>query len=102
MSIEQMTTVDILHMQPRVPEHVVHRQFAEETVVLNLKTGYYHGLNVVGGRMIDALRSAPTVATAAEELAKHFEQPLEVIEADLSEFCQALVERDLLELQLPA
>ena len=29
----------------RVPEHVVYRDFAEQTVVLNLRTGRYHGLN---------------------------------------------------------
>jgi len=45
----------------RLPEHVVHRSFVAETVVLNLQTGRYHGLNPVGGRMLDALNGASSV-----------------------------------------
>jgi hypothetical protein len=88
----------VLQQRARVPEHVVHRQFAEETVILNLKTGFYHGLNVTGGRMLDVLGAAPTVGDAAQQLADEYEQPLDLIQADLAEFCLALVERELLEL----
>ena len=88
----------VLSKRARVPEHVVHRQFAEETVILNLKTGYYHGLNVTGGRMLEVLGAAPTVGEAARRIATEYEQPLDLIEADLAEFCLALVERELLEL----
>lgn len=35
----------ILDSQARVPRHVVYRDFVNETVVLNLETGTYHGLN---------------------------------------------------------
>ena len=40
----------------RVPDHVVYRDFAEQTVVLNLRTGRYHGLNETSSQMLDALR----------------------------------------------
>ena len=30
------------------PQHVVHREFAKETVILNLQSGMYHGLNPTG------------------------------------------------------
>ena len=36
-----------------VPQHVVYRRFAAETVVLNLETGTYHGLNATGARMLE-------------------------------------------------
>ena len=49
----------------RVPEHVVYRDFAEQTVALNLHTGRYHGLNETSAEMLEALREAPTVAAAA-------------------------------------
>lgn len=98
MSADPITSPSLMQMRAQVPDHVVHREFAEETVVLNLKTGYYHGLNLVGGRMLETLGSSPTVAAAAQSLAAEFEQPLALIEADLSEFCQALVERELLAL----
>src|SRR3954468_9977402 len=89
----------VLEMRARVPQHVVHRQFAEETVVLNLSTGLYHGLNVTGGRFIEVLDRAPNVAAAAELLAEEYGQPLADIEHDLVEFCVALSERQLLDLE---
>ena len=38
-----------------IPEHVVFRTFVEETVVLNLEAGAYHGLNRTAGRMLELL-----------------------------------------------
>ena len=92
------TPASILSRRATMPAHVVHRQFAEETVILNLKTGYYHGLNVTGGRMLDVLGASATVADAARQLADEYGQPLALIQEDLATFCAALVERDLLEL----
>jgi hypothetical protein len=88
----------VLARHATLPAHVVHRQFAEETVILNLKTGYYHGLNVTGGRMLEVLGASATVGEAAKKLADEYGQPIAVIEEDLAAFCLALVERDLLEL----
>lgn len=89
----------VLAMRARVPDHVVHRQFAEETVVLNLKTGLYHGLNVSGGRFLEVLDRAPTVGAAARQLAEEYRQPLDDMERDVADFCVALSERELLTLE---
>ena len=61
-----MTSPDPERLAVSVPEHVVYRDFAEQTVALNLQTGRYHGLNETAVTMLDALREAPTVAAAAE------------------------------------
>ena len=82
----------------RVPQHVVFRQFAAETVVLSLETGMYHGLNPVGGRMLQVLGEAGRVDAAAITLAKEYGQPLSDIERDLCNFCLDLAERGLIEL----
>ena len=37
----------------RVPDHVVYRDFAEQTVALNLHTGRYHGLNETSAEMLE-------------------------------------------------
>lgn len=89
----------VLHMRARVPAHVVHRQFAAETVMLNLETGIYHGLNASGGRFIEALDRAASVAAAAGQLAGENEQPVHEIERDVADFCVALSDRDLLTLE---
>jgi hypothetical protein len=80
----------------RVPDHVVSRSFAAETVILNLETGKYHGLNTTGGRMLQVLQHSGTVRASAPALAEEFGQPEERIVNDLSARCADLAERGLL------
>jgi hypothetical protein len=81
----------------RLPQHVVHRSFVAETVVLNLQSGKSHVLNPVGGRMLEVVNEAPTVRQAAELIAEEYGQDLGAIEADLVAFCRGLLDRGLLE-----
>lgn len=92
-----MTPPDPERLAVSVPEHVVYRDFAEQTVALNLQTGRYHGLNETAVTMLDALREAPTVAAAAEGLAREWNVSREVLLADLLELCEGLESRGLLE-----
>lgn len=87
----------LLTARVRLPEHVVHRGFAAETVVLNLQTGKYHGLNPTAGRMLEALESEDSVGHAAAEIASQYGQPIDQVEQDLCELCADLVERGLIE-----
>jgi hypothetical protein len=90
--------MDVLDATARVPQHVVHRSFAHETVVLNLKTGRYHGLNPTAGRMLAELETGDRVGDIAARLAEVYERPLDEIERDLSELCLDLLARGLVEL----
>lgn len=83
----------------RVPQHVVFRTFVNETVVLNLQTGIYHGLNITAGRMLDELERTCDFEATAEKLAATFEQPVDQIRSDLLAFCQDLDERGLVEIE---
>jgi hypothetical protein len=87
----------LLRASVTVPQHVVYRSFPTETVLLNLQTGTYHGLNPIGGRMLEALERADTVRAAAAELAERYAQSQATIEGDLCELCAALQERGLIE-----
>jgi hypothetical protein len=82
----------------RIPQHVVFRGFATETVVLNLDTGKYHGLNPTGGRMLEVLEKTPNLEEAATKLAEQFGIAVAEVRQDLLAFCEDLVERGLLEL----
>lgn len=93
-----LTNAGILAERARVPEHVVHRAFALETVVLNLQTGKYHGLNPTAGRMFELLDKTPTVQEAAARFAEEYARPLEEIEHDLCQLCRDLAGRGLIEL----
>jgi hypothetical protein len=80
-----------------VPEHVVYRDFADQTVALNLRTGRYHGLNETSAQMLDALREAPTVAAAAQRLAPAWDVEFDVLLGDLLDLCDGLERRGLIE-----
>lgn len=87
----------LLDRQARVPEHVVFREFAQETVVLNLQTGQYHGLNPTGGLMLKAVEQAASLRAAAAALSAELPVGAETIERDLLKFCRALSKRGLIE-----
>jgi hypothetical protein len=84
-------------LRVRVPRHVVHRDFPAQTVILNLKTGKYHGLNPTAGQMLTALQSEGTVAAAAKVVATRMHAPVADVERDLCELCFSLLERGLVE-----
>ena len=67
-----------LSMWSRVP-------FAEQTVLLNLKSGSYHGLNPIAVRMLEVSTATTTPRDAIESLASEYEQPEDVIERDLAD-----------------
>ncbi|HEY2283739.1 MAG TPA: PqqD family protein [Solirubrobacteraceae bacterium] len=98
MSPDTVPTPPLLTAKIKVPQHVVYRSFPTETVVLNLETGKYHGLNATAGRMLEALVQAACVRDAAAALAENYESTTRsVIEQDLCELCQSLLERGLIE-----
>jgi hypothetical protein len=91
------SAASLLASKVKVPQHVVYRSFPAETVVLNLETGKYHGLNATAGRMLDTLKQADCVRDAAATLAAHYERDQDMIEVDLCELCQSLLDRGLIE-----
>ena len=91
-------TAALLNASCRLPEHVVHRSFVVETVVLNLETGKYHGLNPTAGRMLDVLNEAPSVRDAATTIAQEYGEEQATVEADLAVFCRDLLDRKLMEI----
>lgn len=102
MSVEEPTLAraTLLGARVDIPGHVVHRPFPTETVVLNLETGMYHGLNPIAGRMLDELERQETVEAAARVVADEYGQPCEDVERDLSELCRDLIRRGLISLDV--
>ncbi|HEY7077717.1 MAG TPA: PqqD family protein [Solirubrobacteraceae bacterium] len=88
---------DLLDRRFTVPDHVVHRAFAAETVVLNLRTGGYHGLNPVAGRMLEVLERTGSPREAVEQVLAEWEADREQVEADAARLCADLLERGLVE-----
>ena len=82
----------------RKPDHVVYQYFDNETILLNLETGQYHGLNASGGQVLDNLLRMGNVQYAAEALAEQYEQPYAEVARDVNAFCTELVEQGLIEI----
>jgi len=93
----QLSDEELLEARARLPQHVVHRSFVAETVVLNLRTGKYHGLNPTAGKMLEALEAAPTIGAAVPMLASEYGLEQERIQSDLLALTRGLLERGLIE-----
>jgi phosphatidylserine/phosphatidylglycerophosphate/cardiolipin synthase-like enzyme len=87
--------------QAVVPHQVVFRTLASETVLLNIETGYYFGLDEIGGRFFEVLREAASVGAAVELLAREFDAPAEQIQSDMLGYCGQLLGHGLIELREP-
>jgi hypothetical protein len=87
----------LLEAKVKVPQSVVFRSFPTETVVLNLQTGKYHGLNPTAGKMLQALTEAGSVREAAAAVAAEYDAPADTVEADVCDLCQSLLDRGLVE-----
>jgi predicted urease superfamily metal-dependent hydrolase len=88
----------LLKAKIKVPQHIVYRTFPSETVVLNLQTGKYHGLNPTAGRMLETLERAESVLEAATVAAGEYDQPQAPTERDMCQLCTSLLERGLIEI----
>ena len=89
------TRARLLDSEIRIPDHVVFREFAQETVLLDIKSGQYFGLNPTAGRMLAVLQTAKTIRDAATTLAEDFPDAGDVLETDLCNLCLALAKRNL-------
>jgi hypothetical protein len=96
MTVPEMSLTE-LPAVVRVPQHVVYRDFAAETVVLNLNTGIYHGLNPTAGRMLKLLDEIGDIGAVTMQLSDEYRRPPAEIAADLDLLCRELLARSLVE-----
>ena len=89
----------VLDSRARIPEHVTYRAFGAETMLLNLDTGTYHGLNRTGARLLELLRETDgDVRQSVARLAEEYNRDPDEVADDCAELCGELAERGLLEL----
>ena len=79
-----------------VPDGVLVRELAGESVLLNLNSESYFGLDEVGTRMWASLVTSPSIEAAFDTLLAEYEVEPERLSADLNIFTQKLVELGLL------
>lgn len=86
-----------MSMRVTMPRDVLVRTFENESVLLNLDSECYHGLDDVGTRMWQALTSSQNLQEAYEKLLADYEVDPSQLRQDLDDFVAKMVQRGLLE-----
>jgi len=81
------------------PEGVLVRELGGESVLLNLDSESYFGLDEVGTRMWAALTSKPSIEAAFEELLAEYEVEPGQLREDLASFVDKLAEAGLIDVR---
>lgn len=81
----------------RIPDHVVSREVEEETVLLNLESGIYFGLNRVGTRIWNGLVSGAAPAEIRSSITSAFAIDEATVARDMEGLIKQLVSKGLLE-----
>lgn len=79
-----------------VPPQVISRPVGDETVLLDLQSGIYFGLDGVGKRIWDSIGEGLTLGEAAALIVSEYDVDEDQARADVIEFARNLVERSLL------
>lgn len=83
------------------PTHVLVRFLDQESVLLNLQTEQYFGLDETGTRMWQLVTTSPNIDAAYQELVAEYDVQPEMLRENLTELLGHLVEHGLLQV-LPA
>ena len=79
-----------------IPAQVMARQVGEETVILDLASGTYFGLDPVGARIWQLMAEGKTLAEVCEAMLAEYEVLREAIERDVFGLAQDLSAKQLI------
>jgi hypothetical protein len=81
----------------RIPDQVAARKIGDETILLNLETGTYFGLDPVGSRFLELVEQNGKLAAAHCAMLEEFDVAPMVLEADLLRLSEEMCAKGLLE-----
>ena len=81
-----------------VPTHVLIRFLDNESVLLNIETERYFGLDETGTRMWQLVTAAPKIEVAYQQLLDEYDVEAGLLRSNLTELLERLVENGLLEI----
>ena len=82
----------------RVPDDVLISNLQEESVILNLDSERYYGLDDVGTRFLSALNTADSIEAAYEKLIQEYDVDEEVLRKDLLTLVENLLAQGIFQL----
>ncbi len=83
----------------KIPEEVVFQKVGDETVLLNLKTGTYYGLDTVGTRVWELVAEKGTLAGIVESMLEDYEVTPEDLQRDILRLVKELRAKGLVEVE---
>lgn len=78
-----------------VPPQVMAREVGGETVLLDLASGMYFGIDEVGTRIWELLAEGKSLGEVASTIAEEYDAAIEQINADTLEFVGQLIDKGL-------
>jgi hypothetical protein len=82
----------------KLPDDVLISSLQEESVILNLDTERYFGLDDVGTRMLSVLITSTSIEAAYNLLRREYEVDEDVLKQDLLALVDQLVDQGLIEI----
>ena len=86
-----------LHDSLRIPDGVATRKIGDETILLNLQTGTYFGLDAVGSRFLELLEQYGSISVAHRTMLEEFDVQSQTLEADILRLVEEMRSKGLLE-----
>ena len=80
----------------RVPDDVLISNVQEESVILNLQSERYYGLDDVGTRFLSVLNTADSIEAAYETLHNQYDVDGDVLRQDLLNLIETLINQGIL------
>jgi len=81
----------------KVPDDVLISHLQEESVILNLDSERYYGLDEVGTRILSVLANSASIEAAYESLLEEYEVDSDVLRQDLLALIESLAEQGIVE-----
>ena len=81
----------------RIPDDVLISRLQEESVILNLDSERYFGLDDVGTRILSVLTTADSIENAYESLLEEYEVDSHVLRQDLLALIESLLQQGIIE-----
>ena len=82
----------------KIPDDVLISKLQEESVILNLNSERYYGLDDIGTRILSVLTTSDSIGTAYETLVNEYNVDSEVLRQDLLELIENLLNQGLIKI----
>jgi hypothetical protein len=99
MNFLKLSSTDLKGLSIVAAPEQIASELGGEVVVLNLKTGTYHGLDTIGARIWSLLQEPRTIDAILENLLNEYDVDRDRCQCDLLKLLQDLANADLIEVK---